>query len=105
MVMRDPFSPSSLVIRAGNGSADPARATPRDATLGVLAETAPRSQSLGLYIHVPFCTKRCLYCSFNTAPLEDASEMRRYVRALRTEIEILATAPWSGGLSLETVFF
>ncbi|HEU5194259.1 MAG TPA: radical SAM protein, partial [Methylomirabilota bacterium] len=76
-----------------------------DAALGVLAQTKPRSQRVGLYIHVPFCTKRCFYCSFNTAPLEEASEMRRYVRALRTEIEVLATAPWASALSLETVFF
>jgi len=71
----------------------------------VLAETSPRSQRLGLYIHVPFCTKRCHYCSFNTAPLEDASEMRRYTRALKTEIELLATNAWASGISLETVFF
>ena len=31
--------------------------------------------------------------------------MRRYVRALRTEIQILASAPWASALSLETVFF
>src|SRR6267142_155161 len=103
--MRDPFSPSGAVVREGNGSADPVRPAPRDATLGVLAETSPRSQRLGLYIHVPFCTKRCFYCSFNTAPLDDASEMRRYVRALRSEIQLLATAPWASTLSLETVFF
>jgi oxygen-independent coproporphyrinogen-3 oxidase len=71
----------------------------------VLAQTTPRSQRLGLYIHVPFCTKRCFYCSFNTAPLEQDSDMRRYVRALRTEIQLLATAPWASALSFETVFF
>src|SRR5258705_4216182 len=104
--MRDSFSPLGAVIRQGNGSADPAPTpAPADAPLGVLAQTAPRSQRVGLYIHVPFCTKRCHYCSFNTAPLEDASEMRRYVRALRTEIQMLATAPWASALSLETVFF
>ena len=103
--MRDPFSPSGSVIRGGNGSADPARPAPRDATLGVLAETSPGSQSLGLYIHVPFCTKRCYYCSFNTAPLEQDSEMRRYVRALRTELDILATTGWASRVSLQTVFF
>src|SRR6185295_3676901 len=103
--MRDSFSPSSAVIREGKGSADPARPAARDATLGVLAETAPRSKRLGLYIHVPFCTKRCHYCSFNTAPLEDTSEMRRYVRALKTEIELLATNAWASSISLETVFF
>ncbi|HEU5197776.1 MAG TPA: radical SAM family heme chaperone HemW [Methylomirabilota bacterium] len=71
----------------------------------MLAQTKPRSQRVGLYIHVPFCTKRCFYCSFNTAPLEEASEMRRYVRALRTELQILATAAWGSALSVETVFF
>ena len=68
-------APEPAVVR------DPAP-VPADATLGVLARTTPGSQRVGLYIHVPFCTKRCHYCSFNTAPLEEASEMRRYVRAL-----------------------
>ena len=31
--------------------------------------------------------------------------MRRYVRALRAEIQILASAPWASRISLETVFF
>src|SRR5437870_5817276 len=104
--MRDSFDPLGTVIREGNGSADPApHPTPADAALGVLARTAPRSQALGLYIHVPFCTKRCFYCSFNTAPLEGAAEMRRYVIALRRELELLASTPWAAGISLETVFF
>jgi putative oxygen-independent coproporphyrinogen III oxidase len=31
--------------------------------------------------------------------------MRRYLRALKTEIQILAAAPWASRISLETVFF
>ena len=105
-VRRDSFDPLGTVIREGNGSVDPARhPAPADARLGVLAETAPRSRHLGLYIHVPFCTKRCFYCSFNTAPLERDSEMRRYVAALRTELGLLATARWAAAVSFETVFF
>jgi oxygen-independent coproporphyrinogen-3 oxidase len=104
--MRDSFDPLGTVIREGNGSADPARhPATADAALGVLAQTSPTSQALGLYIHVPFCTKRCHYCSFNTAPLERDGEMARYVRALRTEIQLLAAASWGSALSLETVFF
>jgi oxygen-independent coproporphyrinogen-3 oxidase len=71
----------------------------------VLARTSPRSTSLGLYVHVPFCTKRCYYCSFNTAPLEGAGEMRRYVEAARRELGLLATAPWAADLALATIFF
>jgi oxygen-independent coproporphyrinogen III oxidase len=81
-------------------SAPPAAAAP----LGVLADTRPRSQSLGLYVHVPFCTKRCYYCSFNTAPLQAPDEMRRYLHALRREIGLLAEAPWAPGVAIETVF-
>src|ERR1043166_1499830 len=101
--MRDSFAPLGAVIRQGNGSADPAPPpAPGDATLGVLAQATPRSQRVGLYVHVPFCTKRCFYCSFNTAPLEHEGEMRRYVGALRAEIGVLASASWSASLSLET---
>jgi oxygen-independent coproporphyrinogen-3 oxidase len=71
----------------------------------VLAPTSPRSGTVGLYLHVPFCTKRCHYCSFNTAPLEHPDEMARYVRAVLGEIALLASARWTAGLGLETVFF
>ncbi len=102
---RDSIEPLGVVLREGNGSADPARPRPADATLGVLAETSPGSQSLGLYVHVPFCTKRCYYCSFNTAPLEGAAEMRRYVEALRREVHLIAGASWASGVGIETIFF
>jgi oxygen-independent coproporphyrinogen III oxidase len=89
----------------------PAAATPRQsadahgaAPLGVLADTAPRRESLGLYVHVPFCAKRCFYCSFNTAPLAAADEMRRYLGALGREVALLAEASWARGVGIETVF-
>jgi oxygen-independent coproporphyrinogen-3 oxidase len=86
-------------------AAEPRLSTAADAALGVLAETSPRRRSLGLYIHVPFCAKRCHYCSFNTAPLERAGEMRRYLDAARRETALLATAAWAPGIGIETIFF
>jgi oxygen-independent coproporphyrinogen-3 oxidase len=68
-----------------------------------LADNPPVSDSLGLYIHVPFCAKRCHYCSFNTAPLEDGA-MARYLGALHHEIELLAGLPWARRVRLATVF-
>ncbi len=41
--------------------------------------------SLGLYIHVPFCSAICNYCNFNRG-LFDADLKRRYVEALVAEI-------------------
>jgi oxygen-independent coproporphyrinogen III oxidase len=75
-----------------------------DAPLGVLAETSPRAASLGLYLHVPFCTKRCHYCSFNTAPLERPAELRRYLEAVRREMGLLAGAAWAPRVAIETIF-
>ena len=71
---------------------------------GVLAETAPAGRELGFYIHMPFCAKRCYYCSFNTAPM-DAGAMLRYLGALHREVELLSTLPWAGDVTLATVFF
>ena len=72
--------------------------------LGPLADTAPASAALGLYLHVPFCSARCHYCSFNTAPLDRAA-MPRYVDALSRESELVSGAPWADHVRIETVFF
>ena len=47
-------------------------------------------KKMQLYIHIPFCKKKCSYCDFLSAP---ASKPRRqeYMQALMTEIMI-----WSG---------
>lgn len=48
---------------------------------------------LGLYIHIPFCVKKCVYCDFLSHPVgADCTEglgiyRKRYIRALCTEIE------------------
>ena len=40
---------------------------------------------MGLYIHIPFCVKKCNYCDFLSAPADDATK-NRYVEALCKEI-------------------
>jgi len=45
---------------------------------------------IGLYVSIPFCPTRCIYCSFNTALKPWSTEMQRsYVNALISEIEDL----------------
>jgi oxygen-independent coproporphyrinogen III oxidase len=68
-----------------------------------LADNPPEARELGLYVHVPFCAKRCGYCSFNTAPLEDDA-MARYLEALRREIDLLGALAWAPRVRLSTIF-
>ena len=46
--------------------------------------------SLGLYVHVPFCSSICNYCNFNRS-LFDAEVKTRYVAALLEEIRTAVT--------------
>ena len=39
----------------------------------------------GIYIHIPFCVRKCAYCDFLSAPADEKTQAE-YVKALQTEI-------------------
>jgi len=45
-----------------------------------------QKKDLGLYIHIPFCVKKCDYCDFLSAPADEDTK-RLYVQALIAEIK------------------
>ncbi|HIE10359.1 MAG TPA: radical SAM family heme chaperone HemW [Kiritimatiellae bacterium] len=54
-------------------------------------QTAPTAlwddcRDAALYVHVPFCTRKCPYCAFYSIPLDDTSLCRKYLEALDMEI-------------------
>ena len=55
--------------------------------------------SLGLYVHIPFCSAICNYCNFNRG-LFDVALKERYVAALLTEIRRAAD-----GVPADTIYF
>lgn len=55
-----------------------------------------------LYIHIPFCLKKCDYCSFNSFAGLDTL-FPRYIKALKKEIVDLVFAGRIG--TLDTIFF
>ena len=46
-----------------------------------------KTEPIGLYVHVPFCIKKCNYCDFCSYSSVDISMRRAYIQALATEIK------------------
>lgn len=43
--------------------------------------------SLGLYIHIPWCIQKCPYCDFNSHALKDDAPEQRYIDALLADLK------------------
>ncbi len=57
---------------------------------------------LSLYLHLPWCLKKCPYCDFNSHSVGAEPPRRRYVDALRRDLAALG--PLAGGRELVSVF-
>src|SRR5438552_1141755 len=60
---------------------------------------------LGLYLHIPFCRKRCKFCYFRVYTDKNARDVETYVEALLKEVELYSLLPIVGGRSLQFVYF
>lgn len=64
--------------------------------------TASMKKDLGIYIHIPFCARKCAYCDFLSAPATEEVKVQ-YVKALKKEIE--AFREMGQAYETVTVFF
>ena len=60
---------------------------------------------LGLYIHIPFCRKRCNFCYFKVYTDKNASEIEVYLDALIKENELYSRMPAFQGRQLRFAYF
>lgn len=63
----------------------------------------PEKKSLSVYVGIPFCPTRCLYCSF-TSNQKPYGEIERYLDALEDEIRFAAEAAARDGFSIESFY-
>ena len=63
-----------------------------------------KMSTAALYIHIPFCEKRCVYCDFYTVA-GVSSRIPDYVAALKKEIGLRAAEPFWQRQRFATIFF
>lgn len=60
---------------------------------------------LGLYLHIPFCRKRCKFCYFRVYTDKNADDVKTYTEALLKEVDLYSRTACVGGRELEFVYF
>ena len=60
---------------------------------------------LGLYLHIPFCRKRCKFCYFRVYTDKNSNDIQTYLDALAREIELYSEKPSVKGRLLHFVYF
>jgi oxygen-independent coproporphyrinogen-3 oxidase len=66
----------------------------------------PRPEdALGLYLHIPFCRKRCKFCYFKVYTDKNAAEIERYLDALIRENELYSRTHAFQGRQLRFAYF
>lgn len=66
----------------------------------------PANESpIGLYLHIPFCRKRCKFCYFRVYTDKNSKEIERYVNAIAKEVELYQALPAVTGRPFKFVYF
>lgn len=63
-----------------------------------------RASEFGIYVHVPYCRRRCPYCDFALTPIDDGVPSRAFADAAVAEIERFAAGESIGDADPAAVF-
>ena len=64
---------------------------------------APHAIPLSLYIHIPWCVRKCPYCDFNSHNAPNTLPANEYIAALLRDLD--QDLPLAQGRALQSVFF
>jgi oxygen-independent coproporphyrinogen-3 oxidase len=76
-----------------------------DAVRSTLTSPPDVDTPLGLYIHIPFCRKRCKFCYFRVFTDKNAEDVERYLAAVTREVELYSQQPSIAQRSLRFAYF
>ena len=61
--------------------------------------------ALGIYVHIPFCRKRCHFCYFKVYTGKDSDEIDRYLDAVIQEVTLYSEKRFIGGRKPSFIYF
>ncbi|MBF8177044.1 MAG: radical SAM family heme chaperone HemW [Burkholderiaceae bacterium] len=95
-----PIKPISADVAAALDHSGPARVATTYLKPGALSLTA--LPPLSLYVHFPWCVKKCPYCDFNSHEANGGFPEDEYLSALRADLEMALPLIW--GRKIYTIF-
>ena len=66
---------------------------------------ADPSLPLGVYLHIPFCRKRCHFCYFRVYTDKNATAINGYIEAALKELELYQSKPFVNGRKPKFIYF
>jgi len=60
---------------------------------------------LGVYVHIPFCRKRCHFCYFRVYTDKKSDEIGEYISTVISELKLYSKKPFVGGRKPKFVYF
>ncbi len=71
----------------------------------VLKRTPANAAEMGVYVHIPFCRKRCHFCYFRVYTDRNAAQIQDYMSAVIREASLYAQSPYLRGRRPRFVYF
>lgn len=62
------------------------------------------SREIALYLHLPFCTGKCLYCAYITLANQQKEFINRYIDAVEKEIILLLQFPNFQNITINSIY-
>ncbi len=73
--------------------------------LAALERSPAPNTPLGVYVHIPFCRKRCHFCYFKVYTDKNSSEVESYLDAAVEELRLYSSKPFIGGRKPTFIYF
>jgi oxygen-independent coproporphyrinogen-3 oxidase len=73
--------------------------------LAALGRVPADGQHLGIYVHIPFCRKRCHFCYFRVYTDKDSAQIKAYVDGVAREMALYAKLPFIGNRKPGFIYF